>query len=274
MPEPTEQLGDRYPRRIVDHHLHTATWSDGRLAVADLVEIAQSKGYLIGVSDHAGPGQSGVQAHNVGAYIDELSRYPVYKAVEMDVAYGLPFGIDQAARLDYIIGSLHGVMRDGHYRPLDGMFRWFQAGGTYRPDVDLSDPEVWVDEWLSILERCFSSTPIDILGHPTLTPILPLDADPARAYRPEWEERLCTLALKYGVALEISGRYRLPHERLVRLGRDMGVVFSIGSDGHQRQQICDLTYTLDMIGRVGIPADQIFDTRRKPRSADQLAAAS
>ena len=36
---------------------------------------------------------------------------------------------------------------------------------------------------------------------------------------------LCALAVEYGVALEISGRYKLPHERLLRTGMDMGVVF-------------------------------------------------
>lgn len=261
------ELAERYPFRIVDHHLHTQ-WSDGRFRPAELLEVARQKGYRIGISDHAGPKQGGIQAHNVDAYLADLAQLDVYRGVEFDVAYGLTFDNAKAAELDYIIGSLHGVMRDGQFKPLDGMFRWFQSGGRapYVPDVDLSDPETWIGEWLAILRHSFQTTPIDILGHPTLTPILPLDADPEKAYKPEWEERLCALALEYRVALEISGRYKLPHERLLRTGKAMGVTFAIGSDGHQPGQICDLAYPLQMIDRVGLDPRQVFDVRDRPRA--------
>ncbi len=261
------ELATSYPFRIVDHHLHTK-WSDGRFNPPELLEVARQKGYHIGISDHAGPDKLGIQEHNLDAYVAELADYDAYKAVEFDVAYGLTFDLAGADKLDYLIGSLHGVMRNGAFKALDGMFRWQQSGGRvqYVPDVDLSDPEVWIDEWLGILEHSFSTTPIDILGHPTLTPILPLDPDPAKAYRPEWEERLCALAVKHRVALEISGRYKLPHERLLRIGKDMGVTFAIGSDGHQSGQICDLGYPLQMIEQIGLPADQIFDVENKPRA--------
>jgi histidinol phosphatase-like PHP family hydrolase len=261
------ELAEHYPFRIVDHHLHTQ-WSDGRFHPADLLEVARQKGYRIGISDHAGPRTTGIQAHNLDAYIADLRQYDVYRGVEFDVAYGLTFDPDKASELDYVIGSLHGVMRDGQFKPLDGMFRWFQSGGRtpYTPDVDLTDPEVWIDEWLGILRHCFETTPIDILGHPTLTPILPLDPDPEKAYKPEWEERLCALAVRYKVALEISGRYKLPHERLLRIGKDMGVTFAIGSDGHQTGQICDLSYPLQMMERIGLASDQVFDLRNKPRA--------
>jgi histidinol phosphatase-like PHP family hydrolase len=262
------ELAERYPFRIVDHHLHTR-WSDGRHSPAELLESARAKGYRIGISDHAGPKRLGVQADNFEPYVADLSQFEVYKAVEFDVAYGLTFDVSKAGQLDYLIGSLHGVMRDGEYRPLDGMFRWFQSGrkAAYVPDVDLSDPEAWIDEWLGILRGCFETTPIDILGHPTLTPVLPLDTDPEKAYKPEWEERLCQLAVEYRVALEISGRYKLPHERFLRTAREMGVTFALGSDGHHGDQICDLAYPLQMVEQVGIPPEQIFDISSKPRSA-------
>jgi histidinol phosphatase-like PHP family hydrolase len=238
--------------------------------------MAREKGYRIGISDHAGPKSTGIQAHNFDAYVADLRQYEVYRGVELDVAWGPTFDVAKAADLDYVIASLHGVMRDGQYRPLDGMFRWQQSGGrvAYVPDVDLSDPEVWIDEWLSILRNAFEAAPIDILGHPTLTPILPLDADPETAYKPEWDERLCALALEHNVALEISGRYKLPHERLLRIGRDMGVTFAIGSDGHQSGQICDLEYPLRMIDKIGLDEDHLFDVERKPRARVGAAAAS
>src|SRR5579862_6934394 len=192
------ELAERFPFRIVDHHLHTQ-WSDGRHRPPELLEMARRKCYRIGISDHAGPKSGGIQAHNIDAYLADLSQFEVYRGVEFDVAYGLTFDTARASDLDYAIASLHGVMRDGQFRPLDGMFRWFQSGGkvAYTPDVDLSDPEVWIDEWLAILRTCFEATPIDILGHPTLTPMLPLDPDPELAYKPQWEERLCALAVEH-----------------------------------------------------------------------------
>ncbi|HVA26129.1 MAG TPA: PHP domain-containing protein, partial [Chloroflexota bacterium] len=105
------ELAEQYPFRIVDHHLHTQ-WSDGRFRPADLLEVARQKGYRIGISDHAGPRASGIQAHNLDAYIADLRQYDVYRGVEFDVAYGLTFDPDKASELDYLIGSLHGVMRN------------------------------------------------------------------------------------------------------------------------------------------------------------------
>jgi histidinol phosphatase-like PHP family hydrolase len=257
---------------VVDHHLHTR-WSDGSTQPADLVAAAEKAGIRIGVSDHAGPGAKHIQAHNVDAYIAELRKYPVYRGVEIDVAYGMTFSQQQAEGLDYMIGSLHGVMRDRQFKPLDGMFRWQQTGGRfpYQPDVDLTDPEVWIQEWLDILDHCFRTTPIDILGHPTLTPVLPLASTGEEAYKPEWEERLCRLLIEHNVAMEISGRYKLPHERLIRTAKDMGVLFATGSDGHHPNQILDLAYPLLMIDQIGIAQEQLFDVTRAPRRLKRAA---
>ena len=40
-----------------------------------------------------------------------------------------------------------------------------------------------------------------------------------------------------GVAMEISNRYRLPHDRLLRKAQQAGARFSLGSDGHTARQI-------------------------------------
>ena len=100
--------------------------------------------------------------------------------------------------------------------------------------------------------------PVDILAHPTLLPLplrhLPVD----ELWTDALEERLVDALFHAGIAFEISARYR-PHERLVRRAFERGVQLSLGSDGHSRAQVGDLTFPLDMARRVGAEESALFD---------------
>jgi histidinol phosphatase-like PHP family hydrolase len=65
------------------------------------------------------------------------------------------------------------------------------------------------------------------------------------------------------VALEISNRYRLPHDRLLVKAREAGVRFSLGSDGHSERQVARLEWAAEAARRAGYTERELFVPERR-----------
>ena len=81
----------------------------------------------------------------------------------------------------------------------------------------------------------------------------------------EREDRYVDALAASGVALEISNRYRLPHDRLLGKALQAGVRFSLGSDGHTRAQVAQLGWAEATARRVGITEREMFVAERRRR---------
>jgi histidinol phosphatase-like PHP family hydrolase len=103
--------------------------------------------------------------------------------------------------------------------------------------------------------------PIRIVAHPTLLApaLLDLDPEPEAWWTEEREDRFIEAAVAAGVAIEISNRYRLPHDRLLTKAREAGALFSLGSDAHHRHQVTRLDWAVAAARRAGITDRQIFE---------------
>ncbi len=236
----------------IDCHAHT-TMSDGALTVRELIDAVRARGVRPSVSDHLSTDVTlAVKSiDGVRAYLDELAQF--------DVACGGEFCWHDSlwrelpdeliGRFTHRIGSLHATYVPGADRPLS-MF--------HRTLPDELTPAAYMAYHLDDLERLALEMPVDILAHPTLLPLplrhLPVD----ELWTDALEERLVDALFHAGIAFEISARYR-PHERLVRRAFERGVQLSLGSDGHTRAQVGDLTFPLDMARRVGAEESALFD---------------
>ena len=79
----------------------------------------------------------------------------------------------------------------------------------------------------------------------------------------EREDRYVEALAESGVALEISNRYRLPHDRLLRKAQQAGVRFALGSDGHTEAQVARLDWAVETARRVGITDAELFVPERR-----------
>ena len=77
--------------------------------------------------------------------------------------------------------------------------------------------------------------------------------------------RVIEAAVKAGVALEISNRYRLPHDRFLTKAREAGATFTLGSDGHERHQVACLDWALATARRNGIGDEMMYLPERAQR---------
>jgi histidinol phosphatase-like PHP family hydrolase len=227
--------------------------SDGALSIEELIEVVRARGVRPSIADHLSTDVSlAVKSiEGVREYLDALEPYDVARGGEFcwhdPLWRELPD--DLAARFTHRLGSLHAVHIPGASRPLSMFHRTLPEALT---------PAAYMAHHLDDLERLAAEMPVDILAHPTLLPLplrnLPVD----ELWTDALEDRLVDALFRAEIAFEISNRYR-PHERLVKRAHDRGVQLSLGSDGHTREQVGDLSFPLEMAVRVGAETHTLFD---------------
>lgn len=227
--------------------------SDGELTIQELIDAVRARGVRPSVTDHLSSDVTLAvkSVDGVRKYLDELELHDVACGGEFcwhdELWRELPGEL--AARFTHRVGSLHAVQLPGAERPLS----MFQR--TFPPELT---PDAYMNYHLEDLERLAAEMPVDILAHPTLLP-LPLRNIPVdELWSDVREERLVEALFGGSIAFEISNRYR-PHERLVRRAFERGVQLSLGSDGHTRAQVGDLTFPLQLAKLVGAGESALFD---------------
>jgi histidinol phosphatase-like PHP family hydrolase len=247
-----------------DLHVHT-TMSDGTVSLERIVELARDRGVAVGVADHIStrtPTRMVATDAALQRYLDALEREPVFVAGEFcwcdRLSTSLPPEI--LRRFDYRIGSNHGfALPDG----TEGSPWW----ETLPPPWDRHPQEV-MEIMVHNLCDMVRTMDIQIAAHATLTPPALLAIEPALEH---WwteprEDRFVEALARSGVALEISNRYRLPHDRLLRKGKQVGIRFSLGSDAHHEHQVARLDWAVETARRIGITADDLFVPERQRKS--------
>ena len=246
-----------------DLHCHT-TMSDGNLTLAEVAARAAELGVEVGIADH-------VSSRNierfvsseprVRRYLDALEDAPVFRSGEFcwcdEMWQELPAEVMD--RFDYRVGSNHGF-----YLP-DGTMGspWWQK----LPEPWSGRPQEVMEIMVANLCDMVRTMPIHIAAHSTLTPpaLFDLEGDVDAWWTAEREDRYVEALAESGVALEISNRYRLPHDRLLAKALQAGVRFSLGSDGHTRAQVAQLGWAEATARRVGVTDRELFVAERRRR---------
>ncbi|HET6763569.1 MAG TPA: hypothetical protein VFH27_07845 [Longimicrobiaceae bacterium] len=246
-----------------DLHAHS-TLSDGDLTPRRVAEVAAERGVEIGIADHVS-GRNADRfvgtAGQVERYLATIEALPVFVAGEFcwcdDLWKTLP--AELMDRFDYRIGSNHGFeLPDGSIGS-----PWWKT----LPAPWAARPHDVIDAMVSNLCRMVGEMPIQIAAHSTLTPpaLYALEPDVHAWWTAEREDRWVEALARSGVAMEISNRYRLPHDRLLVKAKQAGVRFTLGSDGHTEQQVGRLEWAAETARRVGITGADLWVPERRRR---------
>lgn len=232
------------PRHLrTDLHLHS-TFSDGRADVPTMVAAAQRAGFQIAISDHYSDPYGMIGDERLSRYLDTLEQYPIYRAVELDLGNELAMSTENRARLDYCVGSLHGVLGED--------------GKPLRPDRNSRESmRRYMDTAVAQIVRGFRTGIHSMIGHPTFLPELPHQGQ-EELWEPHYRRSVIEAALETGVALELSTRYPVPNPTLVREALDAGVRFAVASDGHGPEAVGAISRARQLIEQFNIPADRFF----------------
>jgi histidinol phosphatase-like PHP family hydrolase len=244
-----------------DLHAHT-TMSDGDLPLHRVVELAEERGVTIGIADHISTRNTARFVADETAlrqYFDALEDAPVFRSGEFCWCdhFWSDLPEELMDRFDYRIGSNHGF--------------WLPDGAVASPWWK-SLPPPWDErpqELMEIMVRnlcdLVRTMPIHIVAHSTMLPpaLLQLEDDVHAWWTEEREGRFIEALAESGVAAEISNRYRLPHDRFLRKAKQAGARFTLGSDGHNENQIARLEWAVAAAERAGIAGADLFIPERR-----------
>jgi histidinol phosphatase-like PHP family hydrolase len=247
--------------RRFDHHIHSKR-SDGTISLEDRAKSATLHRH--GISDHY-PWRTGMHHdRDVLRYLDDAARLGLRVGIEYDLGVAPPLPRSTRDALDYVIGSVHELTLDGKRLGYDlaGAYLKGRAAPPYAEAARFADPELQrrvLERHLALVREGILETGIDIVGHPTLSPLAAL-GDPEAAYPVEWQERLIALCVEHGVAIEINEAYRVPHRAFLERAYARGARFSVGSDSHFA--LVPLDRTEAMIREAGVASGPFLDGRR------------
>jgi histidinol phosphatase-like PHP family hydrolase len=234
----------------LDCHAHS-TCSDGVLSPDEVIATAAARGVRGTVSDHVSRDvmYSVKSPLAVDEYAAAISHLP-YRSAEFCSHDRLwrELTTVQLARFTHRIGSLHAVKLDdgSHVR----MFQKALPAGLSR--------EAYMSRHIVAIEALAVEMPIEIFAHPTLLPHELRDVPAEELWLEDDEERLVLALKRNGICLEVSNRYR-PHQRLVARAVAHGVRVSLGSDGHQREQVGNIAWPLELTRSLGVPDEALYD---------------
>lgn len=240
----------------MDLHVHT-TMSDGDLPLDEVVRLAAERGVRVGIADHVSTRNSRqfvASEERVREYLDALEAAPVFRAAEFcwcdRLSTSLP--AELMDRLDYRIGSNHGfALPDG---------TWGSPWWTALPEPWTGRPQEVMEVMVRNLCDLVRAMPVEIVAHSTFMPaaFTGIEGDVHAWWTDEREDRFVDAVVESRVAVEISNRYRLPHDRLLRKAHQAGARFSLGSDGHRAEDIGRLDWSVETARRVGIGDADLF----------------
>jgi histidinol phosphatase-like PHP family hydrolase len=235
---------------LVDLHVHLDNSTIDRV-----VALGQERGVRFGIVEHAGTkeNQYPVVLSNdaeLKAYLAMLEGKPVWKGVQAEWTDWMScFSRETLARLDYVLtDTMTFPGRDGRRVKL-----WLpDAPG----EVDLTNPEAFMDHYVDWHVEILSQEPIDILANVSWLPA-PLANDYEKFWTEARVKRVLDAARQYGVALEISSSFRLPKLTFLKQARAAGVKFTFGSNGRY-PNMGKLDYSLEMARALGLSRGDLF----------------
>ena len=237
---------------LFDLHVHSV-FSDGRDTPRDIVISAIEKGVkTLGFSDHSYTEfdeRYCIQRNKQAEYIRTINelknefsdKIKILCATEQDF-----YSIAPTAGYDYVIGSVHYVLIDGEYIPVDETADILkQAADKYFSGDILSLCEAYFEN----VGKVYEKTKCDIVGHFDLITKfneqeqLFDENDPRyiRAYRKAVDKIITDCKVFEINTGAISRGYRTtpyPSENIRSYIRQKGGKFILSSDSHQKETLC------------------------------------
>jgi len=247
---------------LFDHHIHS-TRSDGAVSLADRARSVAVRPH--GISDHYPWRDKMRHDDDVLRYLDDAAALGLRVGLEYDLGVAPPLLASTRRSLHYLIGAVHQLDVDGVRIGYDaaGQFVKGKLGNKPFSELDrFSDTALQrrvLERTLEVVREGIEMIGIDVLGHPTFTPLLAL-GDPESTYPVEWQERLIELCVRADVAIELNETYGVPHRAFLVRAQRAGARFSVGSDTHFA--LGPLDRTAKMIEDAALPHERFLDGKR------------
>lgn len=227
-------------------------YDDGKDSIEEIVETAIEKGFsVLGFSGHAytffDPSYC-MNDENAAKYFAAVKAAKAKYADKIEIHLGLELdynGQKDYEKVEYIIGSVHNVYKDGKYLLLD------EALSTTKRIIaeDFGgDAYAMCEMYFETLAKVYDATHCDIIGHFDLITKFQQQEQLFDEHHPRyvkaWQKTADTL-LKTGAVFEmntgaISRGYRTtpyPSDDIIKYLHERGAKFILSSDCHEKDAL-------------------------------------
>jgi len=235
---------------LTDFHVHL-----DNSTIDKVLELSRERGVKFGIVEHAGTKENvyPVVLSNdaeLKRYLAMLDGKSVFKGIQTEWTDWMGcFSREALAQLDFVLtDAMTFPGKDGRRVKL------WEADTAAR--VKMSDREAFMDRYVDWYVETMAKQPIDILANVSWLP-----ASMAEEWETFWTparmREVIEASLKYGVALEISSRYKLPKLAFLKMAKAAGVKFTFGSNGRY-PDMGKLDYSLLMAAQLELKAADLF----------------
>lgn len=243
----TENLIDRLAAAnipFIDFHVHLR----GGMTVDKAIQRQAVTGVNLGVLRNIGTGWPIETDQQLGEFLDSVEGRPVFVGLQVnDRDWMTKHSQKLLDRLDFVLADTMIMPMPNDDSPFVKL--WMPEGYT------IDDPEAWMERYMRHNLRVLAE-PVTILANPTYLPP-PVE----NLYDQLWtDNRMRTViaaAIKNNVALEINARSGLPHDRFIRMAKEMGATFSFGTNNFDDKPI-DMSRCFEAIDRYGLEKKDIY----------------
>jgi len=243
------ELGAKnYP--LIDWHVHLKPG----LGVKEALDKSRRDGIYYGIAANCGRQSQYKTEAGALAFIDSVRGNAAYVGMQAEGADWMKiFSATVTDRMDFIFN--------------DGMI-WTDDKGAwtrlYRPqDIGpITKPEAFMDELVERTVYLLSRTPMDILAIPTFLPD-EIAKDHARLWTPTRMRRLVEAAATRSVAIELNDRYRLPNLTFLRMAKEAGCKFALGTGNNAANDLGRCEYGIAMIDELKLKWQDLWVPTRR-----------
>ena len=233
---------------LMDLHVHLK----GDLTMEEALAQSRYKGIDYGIAINCGKAENFAinNDQELLDYIATVKNVPAFNAMQAEGREWVDiFSMDAVKTFDYVFtDAMTFVDEDGV--PVQ---MWI-ADQLER--LDFSDPEAFMDRLVDYIVTILNDEPIDIYVNATYLP------DPiADQYDALWTEermhKVIQAAIDNEVAIEISARLKIPNYAFIKLGKEMGVKWTFGTNNVD-SKLGNLEYCLAAMEECGLETDDMW----------------
>ncbi|MDE6085404.1 MAG: DUF1080 domain-containing protein [Muribaculaceae bacterium] len=206
---------------VIDYHVHLKGGLTKEMAHA----MSMNYGINYGVAPNVGEGGVGrMLADDAEAieYFKEVSALPFLMGAQGEGRrWIVQFSPEVLDQFDYLFTDAMTVVDRG------------RISRIYRPEevyLDERNLQQYMDMIVDQTVKILTNEPADIYANATYIPEDSMNNDYDAYWTPERVDRVLDVLSKYGIALEISPRYRIPSLDIIRKAKERGIKFTFGTN--------------------------------------------
>ena len=230
------------PVKLTDFHVHLR----GGMTAEKAIARQEASGIRRGVLKNIGRGWPIETNKQLKEFIDSVEGKPLLVGIQVnDRDWYKKFDRALLDRLDYVLADTM-IMPDENGTPI----RLWMA-----EKVHITDPEAWMERYMKHNLRVLAE-PIDILANPTYLPACLADK-----YDELWTDarmkQIIAAGIKNNVAFEINAQTDYASERFIRLAKEMGAKFTVGSN-NKDDRVIDMARCRKLVEKCGLKQEDMF----------------